>query len=216
MVAVLFRSRLVALLNGPVKSLKAGPISVDFWQEEARIVHDDLAAAADETTKSGAPWTIGHEDLGETAGDGPHDDHHVDAELAQLRELADKTPVVVVLGAFRLVERELRAIARNAGVDGVEKMPVNRLVLIMAERGVINAETLSAVKGLSTLRNLAAHDDGSGLSISPARAREYLALVDAVLFVLVRSRREQRSSEETAVASERPDVGTPPSSPSEN
>jgi hypothetical protein len=54
--------------------------------------------------------------------------------------------------------------------------PWRRLLLrLLAERDLINAETLPAITGLSTLRNLAAHDDGSRLSVTPDRAREYAA-----------------------------------------
>ena len=47
---------------------------------------------------------------------------------------------------------------------------------------LISDETLSAVEGLSVLRNLAVH--GLGGEIGAQRARDYLALADAVLYAL--------------------------------
>jgi len=50
----------------------------------------------------------------------------------------------------------------------------------------ITPGTVSAVEGLSVLRNLAAH--GSAREITAAQADEYLVLADAVLYVLRSSR----------------------------
>lgn len=52
------------------------------------------------------------------------------------------------------------------------------------ERGLISDETLSAVEGPSVLRNLAAHSHAGNIDIDRARAHDYLALADAVLYAL--------------------------------
>jgi hypothetical protein len=55
------------------------------------------------------------------------------------------------------------------------------LARIARGRDLISEETLGAIEGLSVLRNLAAH---SGGDIGVDRARDYLALADAVLYAL--------------------------------
>ena len=47
---------------------------------------------------------------------------------------------------------------------------------------LISDETLSAIRGLAVLRNLAAHSPTD--EIAADRARDYLALADAVLYAL--------------------------------
>jgi hypothetical protein len=49
------------------------------------------------------------------------------------------------------------------------------------ERGLISDESLAAIEGMSVLRNLVAH---SRSDIGVDRALDYLALADAVLYVL--------------------------------
>ena len=50
-------------------------------------------------------------------------------------------------------------------------------------QGLISDETLAAVEGLSVLRNLAAHSPASD-DIGVDRARDYLAMADAVMYAL--------------------------------
>lgn len=56
------------------------------------------------------------------------------------------------------------------------------LARLARDQGLISDETLTAVDGLSVLRNLAAHSSTD--EIGAERAHDYLALADAVLFAL--------------------------------
>jgi len=163
LIAWTFRQQIAALFDGPIKRWKAGPLEMEYWAQETAEVVD-------------------HVGILDAVAAGEQDD-----EIAQLAELAEKTPVVAVMAGFRLVERELRIIARAGGLDDTEGLPVSKLITREAEAGLITQETVSAVRGLLTLRNLAAHDDGSGLSVTPERAQEYVVLVQGVLFALSRS-----------------------------
>jgi hypothetical protein len=56
------------------------------------------------------------------------------------------------------------------------------LAPLARNRGLISDETATAVEGLSVLRNLAAHSPAD--DIGAERARDYLALADAVLYAM--------------------------------
>lgn len=158
-----FREQISTLFVGPIKRWKAGPVEMEFWAQEAAEVVEQVGIL-------------------DAVAAGQQDD-----EIAQLAELAEKTPAVAVMAGFRLVERELRAIGQIGGIDGADHMPVSKLLMTEAERGLITQESVAAVRGLMTLRNVVTHDNGSGTSVTPARAQEYVVLVQGVLFALSRS-----------------------------
>ncbi len=88
---------------------------------------------------------------------------------------------MAVLAAYRRIEARLTEI-----LDGADARPRNwvngrQLAKIAWERGLISEEARAAIEGLTGLRNLTAHvsDDNS-----VDRARDYLALADAVLYAL--------------------------------
>lgn len=158
-----FREQISTLFAGPVKRWKAGPVEMEFWAQEAAEVVEQVGVL-------------------DAVAAGQQDD-----EIAQLAELAEKTPAVAVMAGFRLVESELRAIGQIGGIDGADHMPVSKLLMTEADRGLITQESVAAVRGLMTLRNVVTHDNGSGTSVTPARAQEYVVLVQGVLFALSRS-----------------------------
>lgn len=169
-IVALLRRQLAALLQSPLSRLRAGPVELE-WVREAEKVGENVAAL---NVLPAATME--------------------DPETDRLAELADSAPVIAVLQGFALVERELRAIAELAGSLGPvvppgrrTGTPVGSLADILARHELISEETAAAVRGLSTLRNLAAHDTGSGTSVTVERAREYIALVEAVLFALDRA-----------------------------
>lgn len=158
-----FREQISTLFAGPVKRWKAGPVEMEFWAQEAAEVVEQVGVL-------------------DAVAAGQQDD-----EIAQLAELAEKTPVVAVMAGFRLVERELREIGQIGDIDGADRMPVSRLLVAEAEQGLVTQESVAAVRGLMTLRNVVTHDGGSGTSVTPERAQEYVVLVQGVLFALSRS-----------------------------
>lgn len=163
-VVLLLRTQIGALLEAPVKRWKAGPVEVEYW-EKAVEVAGAVAVAVD-----GLPPPV-----------------EISAEVERTRRLAETVPTVAVVKAFGIVERRLREMAGTDGGEVPEELAAPALASGLRQRGLITPESDSAVRGLAALRNLAAHDDGSGLAVSVAKAREYLTLVDGVLYALSRA-----------------------------
>jgi hypothetical protein len=88
----LLRRQLIGLLEAPVKRWKAGPVEVGYWAEEAAQIAGSVVALEAAT---------GHVEY--------------DDELEQLAELAERAPEAAILSSFRLVEAEVRRIARVNG-----------------------------------------------------------------------------------------------------
>lgn len=65
-------------------------------------------------------------------------------------------------------------------------MSAPTLATALHQRALITVESESAIRGLATLRNLTAHNDGSGLGVSVEKAREYVSLAEGVLYALSR------------------------------
>lgn len=161
----LLRSQLAALLDGPIKRWKAGPVEVEYWTRETAEVADSVGVL-DAVTAGRA--------------------EEPDDELARLAELAEKTPVLAVIEGYRLVEREVRRIGHEGGIEGADQAPLSKLLATEVEAGLVTPETLNAVRGLTALRNLAAHGPAAETTTTVERAREYVVLVQAVLFALSR------------------------------
>lgn len=145
----------------------SGPVNVEQWARAEEAVRESVdAIAAGEPEPRAAP--------GE------------DGEVDRLAELTETAPAEAVQGAFALVRRELERIAGQAGLPRGARMPTAALADTLARAGLINRETLSAVRGLAALRDMAAHV-GRDPDVTMARAREYVALVRGVLFALSRA-----------------------------
>lgn len=155
-VVLILRAPLARALSGPVKRWKAGPsgVEIEYWEQTLEAARAELAQATPEV--AALPG--------------------VDDELARLVEVS---PRAAVMEAFARIERELRGLVRDeAGADRVGGMQLARLA---RARERINDETLKAIEGMAVLRNLAAHGPDE---IDETRAREFVALADAVLFAL--------------------------------
>jgi hypothetical protein len=140
--------------------LFGGPIDVELWDRVAERVSESAPPA-------------------DTAGSGSIDD-----ELEHLAELAYTAPVTTVMRSFALIERALQRIADVGGLPN-PSAPAAALADMAERAGLITRETLSAVRGLVALRNFSVHAR-SETEVTPERAREYVALVQAVLFALSR------------------------------
>lgn len=163
---LVLRRQIAALVEGPVKRWKAGPVEVEYW--EAKVAAVEHAIVRAEPARSG----VGSIEL--------------DADIERAVGLADQVPVVAVGNAFALVERRLREIAAQGGEQPPSAMPTLALANALNQRGLITTESESAIRGLTSLRNLAVQDDGRGRSVTPTKAREYVVLVQAVLYALSR------------------------------
>jgi hypothetical protein len=102
-----------------------------------------------------------------------------------LSELAHRNPTGAVLAAYANLTTVLEGIAQEAGISvDPRRRTASGLAAIAANRGIITEASAESVRGVTVMRNLAAHS-GAG-RISPSEALEYLALVDATLYSLTR------------------------------
>ena len=141
--------------------MRAGPVEVEFDQELAEVREElrrspELAAA------------------------------EVPALAVTLREelarLAEVSPEAAVSAAYARVEARLVEVLDSAGAPSASAVGGRALARLARSHELISDETLTAVEGLSVLRDLAAHGPGSTIGVE--RARDYLALADAVLYAL--------------------------------
>lgn len=91
-------------------------------------------------------------------------------------------PTTMILRMHRRLEEELQLRLKAAGVEGTDKKSANQLVALGVAEGIITESAAEAVRGVSVLRNLAAH--GRGEKVTASEAAEYVALVEATLFSL--------------------------------
>jgi hypothetical protein len=159
-VVIVLRKPIGAVLGQGVRRVKAGPVEVEFDRIEAEV-REELARSPE---------------LAEA---------HVPAPTASLREelarLAEVSPQAAVMAANQRIEARLAEVLDSAGVPPSSSMGGRRLARLARQHDLISDETLAAVEGLSVLRDLTAHTGGD---IGVDRARDYLALADAVLYAL--------------------------------
>jgi len=154
-IVALLRRQIGALLEGQLKRLKAGPVELE-WEQAAVEVAESVATAA------------------------PASDEE-DEEVARLMALAADAPNAAILESFLLIERELHALANAGGVTLPRTAPAATIANQMADIGLISEQSATAVRGLATIRNLAAHGEARE---TPGRAREFVVMTQAVLFAL--------------------------------
>lgn len=99
-----------------------------------------------------------------------------------LGRLAEASPAASVTTAYGQIEARLVEMLDEAGAPSYTAVGGPALARLAQRHGLISDQTMSAIEGLAVMRNLAAH--GPGGEIDRQRAREYLALADAVLYTL--------------------------------
>jgi hypothetical protein len=154
-IAVLFRAQLKTLLTDRLRHIEAGPLKADFDKQGSKV----------EATLDKA---------------GIHVPAHADS--AELADLVQRAPEMVISEAFGIVEQELRKALASTGdpvPDGTEGTALAQLAL---DHGLITPLTLNAIEGIYTMRNLALH--GPRREITVGQVDEYLALVDSVLYAV--------------------------------
>jgi hypothetical protein len=158
-VALIFRRQVVALLEAPLKRLKAGPggVELEYWERAAEQVSENVRVP-----KEAAPQLL-------------------DEEAAAWLTLADSAPGEVVLRTFQAVERELRAIADRSDIVVPTQLPTAALTDLLTTLRLITPESAKAVDGLRELRNVVAHTSDQ---VTHERAKEYVVLGSAVLYAL--------------------------------
>lgn len=159
-IALVFRAQLRQLLSRPLRRVRAGPVEMEFDRllSEVEVAVQPVPA----TTRVTQPGGV---------------------EVESLESLAATSPIAAVLDAHALVEQDLRDRVRAADPgSGDTRIPMGALIRRAQDLGVITPETAQAVQGITVMRNLAAR--GRVSEVSEERARDYLALVGAVLFAL--------------------------------
>lgn len=150
----------VALSQG-LKRLKAGPIEVEFDQE-ATEVREEVRRIPEVAEAEPRQYPVSLTD--------------------ELARLVDASPRAAVLEAFARIEGRLGDLLEEDGASPDRKIGGVALARIANDLGLISNETRDAVDGLSTLRNLVAHSSTD--EINTERARDYVSMTDAVLYVL--------------------------------
>jgi len=98
-----------------------------------------------------------------------------------LIHLAEKSPRFAIMETWIQVEGNLRKIAAARGIDA-EKQPFSKLVQILEREGVLDNNTVTSLRGLMALRNIAVHSSENELTTQ--QAIDFLMLARALSFVL--------------------------------
>ena len=158
-IVLVFRRQIAQLLSaGRLRRLKAGPLDLEFDRVSSEIETKlDLAA--------------------------PLPAEHTPGTAAEaLAPMLESSPASAVMRAFGLVEAEVRTLLDAVGFTQLDgRWGATGLARRAKAAGLITEQALEAVEGVAVLRNLAAHRPAE---VSEQTAREYLALIDAVLFAL--------------------------------
>lgn len=158
-VAVLRRPIGVALGRG-IRRLRAGPIEVEFDQELAEVRKDLLRSPELAAAEVSAQATF----------------------TEDLAKLAEVSPRAAVLQAFARIEAGLRDLIDGSSVSTVGLYDLESLTWAARSQGLISKETVEGMQGLSALRDLAVNSPDEKIGVK--RAREYVALTEAVLIAL--------------------------------
>ena len=157
---ILMRKPLGELLSHRLRWLKAGPVEAEFDREAIKV--------REEVRR-----------IPEVAAAEPRQEPVSLAE--ELVPLADVSPRAAVLEAFARIEKRLEDLLETAGVPHPKRSGL-ALARLASSHNLISSETRDAVEGLSTLRNLAAHSPRDDIGVD--RARDYVAMADAVLYAI--------------------------------
>lgn len=169
--AWMFRSSLDRLLSGDIKRWKAGAagVEIEYWDRTIAEAREELAQ-----DRALTPSEIGAPD------EGPPEFRD------EMIELAAISPRSAVMESFRRVELQLLSMLESAGIEQARPTGARTMAETALQRGLVTEATVEAIRGMTTLRNLAAHghDDSE---IDHVRALEFIDLAEAVLFALEHS-----------------------------
>jgi hypothetical protein len=162
---IVFRRPISIALGRGIRRLRIGPVEAEFDHQIAEV-RQELRQEA-------------RRDPEPTAAKIPDLDSLVPSNL---NRLVDASPEAAVTSAYAQIEARLAELLDEAGAPTHSAAGGPALARLARRHELISDETLSAVEGLSVMRNLAVHSTGG--EIGRQRAREYLALADAVLYSL--------------------------------
>lgn len=161
-VAVMLRRPIGIALSSGIRRVRAGPVEIEFDQKVTQV--------SAELRRTSGPATQDALALAVTL---PDDD---------LARLAEASPVAAVITAYSRIEARLVDLLDSANEPSSSAVGGLALARLAHRHGLITDQTLSAIDGLTVLRNLAAH--GAGGDVTVERARDFITLADAVLYAL--------------------------------
>lgn len=160
-IALVFRVQIRRLMTGQLRRLRAGPVEMEFDRLLSEV---GVELAAPRTTAAPA------------GGSGS-------PLIDEFADVATVSPLAAVLDGHAAIEQALRELIDKVDPNQAgQNVGTARLTSTALAKGLITPETAKAVEGITIMRNLAAH--GRANEVTPERARDYLALVDAVLFTI--------------------------------
>jgi hypothetical protein len=169
-VVVVFRRPLTSVIGHGLRRIKVGSFEAEFEQVQAQV-RLDLARSSEvsQTAIRVTSDTI--------APDAP--------DLVRLAELS---PRDAMLQAFTRIETQLRELLHGLIDETTLSRQEATALAVMAQRnGLISAESVNAVQGLTAMRNLAARRSTD--EVSTDKAVDFIVLTDAALFAIRNSRR---------------------------
>lgn len=169
-VAVLYRRPISKLLGTGLGKMRLGPLSVE-WDRVTDEIERELPPDRMRANRSRSS-----------------------SKMFDVASFEKESPRGVILRAYETVEQ---ALTRKLGPRSMETTLTHPSALQEAERrGVIPPATLRAVRGLQVLRNLALYAPQDE-PVTPERAKEFMAIAEAVLFALEGDEGERTSQEAT-------------------
>lgn len=176
------RGPLRSALAGGVQRLKIGPTGFEVeWRETAKLITQETAGS---DSKADQPGTV--------EPSGPS----FTGQMLQL--LSESSPAAVMIACSQRVAAELREIVKNGALGLEAGLNLEQLAAVAETKGLISAETASAVRGVALLYRLSELDPWR---LDESKAREYIALTEGVLYLLERIRAGQGSRPESATES---------------
>ena len=104
-------------------------------------------------------------------------------EMLALDMVDTAAPIAAVEASYQQVGRALVDMVETSEPRAAAGLNVAQLARAAHGRGVVNSANLDAVEGLGVMHTMAVLD-ANGEHLEPARAREFVALAEAVLYAL--------------------------------
>ena len=100
-------------------------------------------------------------------------DEEAQDDFEAIRLLVDLSPSAAVIEGWRVVEVEVRRIARALGIRGAGRIPAVEAIQLLIHEGIIEAALGPLLNDLRLLRNTAIHDR-EAIHISESSAHAYI------------------------------------------
>lgn len=167
---LVYRSPVERILARPLKRLKAGPIEAEYWEYAVGTVRREVNRVAIDQGEMSLTTAI-----------------EADVFRRDVLRATEADPARAVLDTYVLLERQIRALLAEEGIEPNESLSVLELADVARRHGLLRPETANGIEGLTVMRNLVLSDLESG-RLDPDRAREFVELAFALMYA-IRSKR---------------------------